>query len=409
MNIIQNNAVLPKGVSLIIIGIIISAGTEILYPYIVAPYETSLFEYEDLWGISLSQNQSFSKELFFEEEVDEIILFVDYEPLWRNLQVEILDENSNVIFKEEISRQKFVKTFFSPEPNSSYEFRITNLDRFYVEIWDLGYENYFPEKSDYVAPDDEWYSYLAVVVFLLGISIVIIGVVLFYKGKQKNKIYQTNASGERLHNALSIFKEVVLNPKNAFSEIGANGNYYFLPSLGIFLGTFFFAGIIAVFIMSGFAEESKRIDSDVIYSLTITSIFSSLFSYFIFYFVLYYLGKRLGGVSNFKGIFSALQYAVFPAILSGLLFMVYFVSSYEVDIFRFEDQVYANPIFYGIITPISIWSLILFVLAVRECNKFSLLKSIGILILASIIVYIISAILQFIVMFGTLNSMMTNI
>ena len=211
MNIIQTNIMLPRGIFLVIIGIIIAGGSELLYPYFVAPYETSLIEYDELWGVPLFQDRTYSKDIVFEDEVNEILFFVDYEPLSKTLLVEVLDKDSKTVFQEEISEKKFVTKPFSPQPNSSYELKITNLDRFYVDIWDLGYENYFPEKTDYVVPDDEWYSYLAVAVFLLGVSLAIIGGILFFKERQKIKLSHLSASKKKLENThVNIIIQVLL-------------------------------------------------------------------------------------------------------------------------------------------------------------------------------------------------------
>jgi len=203
--------VLPKGISLVIIGIVIAAGTELISPYATAPFQTSLFDYEDIWSTTLFRNDSFSKPLIFEEDVNEILFFVDYDPLSAHMRLEVLGKDSKVVYGEEIFQSAFVKTPFLPEQDSSYDLRITNLDRTYVDIYDLGYVNYQPEKSEYIVPLDEWYTWVELGVFLFGIALAIIGGILFFKKRQKNKISQMSASELKIQNTrVNIIVQVLL-------------------------------------------------------------------------------------------------------------------------------------------------------------------------------------------------------
>ena len=62
-----------------------------------------------------------------------------------------------------------------------------------------------------MVPDDEWYSYLAVAVFLLGVSLAIIGGILFFKERQKIKLSHLSASKKKLENThVNIIIQVLL-------------------------------------------------------------------------------------------------------------------------------------------------------------------------------------------------------
>jgi len=250
MNIIQFNIMLPKGISLVIIGIAIAAGTEIISPYATAPFQTSLFDYEDIWSTPLFQNDSVSKPLIFEEDVNEILFFVDYDPLSAHMRLEVVGKDSKVVYEEEIFQSAFVQTPFLPEQNSSYDLRITNLDRIFVDIYDLGYVNYQPEKSEYIVPLDEWYTNLALAVFIFGIALAIVGGILFFKKRQKNKISQMSSSEIKIREArVNIVVQVLLC---IIVPILALAAFYRIHKLGkgifIVLGSFAFSITLQMFL-----------------------------------------------------------------------------------------------------------------------------------------------------------------
>ena len=122
---------------------------------------------------------------------------------------------------------------------------------------------------------------------------------------------------------LNVILRVIAAPNSAFAQIRDNEEKYFVSSIVIFL----FASVISLLVMIPFlmmplddayyeSFEENDIDVDIpadwvdaILFVGI-SIISGIISNVLFYFI----GKKLGGNTNWKKVFSVLFYAYVPVI-----------------------------------------------------------------------------------------------
>jgi len=117
---------------------------------------------------------------------------------------------------------------------------------------------------------------------------------------------------------LNVFLQVITAPNSAFAQIRDNEERYFASSIGVFLiASVIGLLVIAPFVMmplddayyETFEENDIDVDiptsgSDIVLFVGI-SIITGIISNVLFYFI----GKKLGGNTNWKKVFSVMFYA----------------------------------------------------------------------------------------------------
>lgn len=216
---------------------------------------------------------------------------------------------------------------------------------------------------------------------------------------------------------LGLILRVITSPNSAFSQIRDSQEKYFAQSIGLLLlssalGVF----IVLTFVMMPlddayfeYIENSGNMNSiptdgtDVIVSVGL-SIFTGLISAVLFFFI----GKKLGGNSNWKTVFSVLLHTHVVAIpmiivLSILIFFMWssltsiepnYLLAPEVD----DEEIWSSllPLFgylaLVVIAAIgfSVWLLIITIKAVKTVHGFGTGKAFGVVILVGIITIIVT-------------------
>ena len=189
-----------------------------------------------------------------------------------------------------------------------------------------------------------------------------------------------------------VFK-VIKNPNNTFREIYQNADNYFKTSIIILVLSSFFT---VTFTFNGISEFSTNelgyiLDAEIqIINHTV-----NILSGFLFVVLVFFVGKKFGGSKNFRGLFSVLSYSVIPILIGGIIvsiFLYYPPLLESVSGIDSEDPIFPMlfwVLYLGIFFPFSIWSLILSIKAIKIANNFGTWKTIGIIILAMIIMSLI--------------------
>lgn len=110
--------------------------------------------------------------------------------------------------------------------------------------------------------------------------------------------------------------------------------------------------------------------------------------------IIFLIGKKFGGIGNFKKIFAVISHATLPVVIGGIIsFAAFFALSSTipdtVDETDSQFQYFGLAFYFGVIVPFSIWSLIISIKAIKIANGFGTGKALGIILLASIISYVI--------------------
>jgi len=215
----------------------------------------------------------------------------------------------------------------------------------------------------------------------------------------------------------NVILRVITAPNSAFVQIRDNEEKHFVPSIGIFLlASFIGLLVMAPFVMMPLDDayygtfEENDIDvgipvnwSDAIIFVGI-NIISGILSNVLFYFI----GKKLGGNTNWKKVFSVLFYTYVPvipmmAVLSVLVFLMWgsltaIDPSYLVTSDADEEEIFSliGPVlgYVGLMAIVAIgfvvWIFVVSVKAVKTLNGFGTAKAFGLIILVMIISSIIT-------------------
>ena len=211
---------------------------------------------------------------------------------------------------------------------------------------------------------------------------------------------------------------MITAPNSAFSQIRDNEGKYFTSSIGIFL----FASVVGLLVMVPFVMmplddayyetfDENEIDvdipvdwADVILFIGI-SIISGIISNVLFYFI----GKKLGGNTSWKKVFSVLFYAYVPvipmmAVMSVLAFLMWgSLTGIDPSILMTSDAddeeilSLIGPVlgYAGLMAVVAIgfviWIFVVSVKAVKTVNGFGTAKAFGLIIMVMIISSIITA------------------
>lgn len=211
---------------------------------------------------------------------------------------------------------------------------------------------------------------------------------------------------------------MITAPNSAFSQIRDNEGKYFTSSIGIFL----FTSIVGLLVMAPFVMmpldnayyetfDENEIDVDIPVNWTDgilfvgISIVSGIISNVLFYFI----GKKLGGNTSWKKVFSVLFYAYVPVIpmmvvMSVLAFLMWgsltgidpsLLMTHNTD----EEEILSliGPVlgYAGLMAVVAIgfgiWIFVVSVKAVKTVNGFGTAKAFGLIVLVIIISSIITA------------------
>ena len=126
----------------------------------------------------------------------------------------------------------------------------------------------------------------------------------------------------------------------------------------------------------------------------ITSTIFGFLSSIVLIVIVFLIGKKMGGIGNFKKIFVVLSHAILPGVIGRIIATgILFALPYAVSGVPFEEesslQYSGLVIYYGVFIPFAIWSLVLTVVAIKIPNGFRTGKSVGILLLAALISYVV--------------------
>jgi len=217
---------------------------------------------------------------------------------------------------------------------------------------------------------------------------------------------------------LNVFLQVITAPNSAFSQIRDNEEKYFAPSIGVFLiASVIGLLVIAPFVMmplddayyETFEENDIDVDipasgSDIILFVGI-SIITGIISNVLFYFI----GKKLGGNTNWKKVFSVMFYAYVPVIpmmivISGLVFLMWgslvaIDPSYLMAPDANDDEILSliMPVlgYAGLLVLVAIvfvvWIFIVSIKGLKIVSGFSTAKAFGLTILVMIISSLVTA------------------
>lgn len=217
---------------------------------------------------------------------------------------------------------------------------------------------------------------------------------------------------------LNVFLQVITAPNSAFAQIRDNEEKYFAPSIGVFLiASVIGLLVIAPFVMmplddayyETFEENDIDVDipasgSDIILFVGI-SIITGIISNVLFYFI----GKKLGGNTNWKKVFSVMFYAYVPVIpmmivISGLVFLMWgslvaIDPSYLMAPDANDDEILSliMPVlgYAGLLVLVAIvfvvWIFIVSIKGLKIVSGFSTAKAFGLTILVMIISSLVTA------------------
>ena len=215
----------------------------------------------------------------------------------------------------------------------------------------------------------------------------------------------------------NVILRVITAPNSAFAQVRDNEEKYFASSIGIFL----VASIIGLLVMAPFVMmplddayyeifEENNIDVDVptggadVAFFVAVSIVTGIIGNVLFYFI----GKKLGGNTNWKKVFSVMFYAYVPVIpmmiiMSGLVFLMWgslvaIDPSYLMASEANEEEIFSliMPVlgYVGLLMLVGIaffvWIFVVSIKGLKVLNGFSTAKAFGLVILVMIIVSFIT-------------------
>ena len=216
----------------------------------------------------------------------------------------------------------------------------------------------------------------------------------------------------------NVILRVITAPNSAFTQIRDNEEKYFAQSIGLLVFTSILEALMLIpFIMipldeayfEGVDDANFPTDNTDVILFVGINILSGFISAVLFYFI----GKKIGGNTNWKKVFSVIFHTHVPlipmsVILSILLFLMMdsiasIDSSLFIEIDEDEEQILSlvGPIlgYVGLFVIVAIafvaWIFVVSVKAVKTVNGFGTAKALGLIILVMIISSIVTA------LFGT--------
>jgi len=193
---------------------------------------------------------------------------------------------------------------------------------------------------------------------------------------------------------VSVIKDIIIHPKKAFVEITENEKDYFgialiIVGIQVIVGFLEFGSLMSFLIPE---TENKTIG----YQFYL--IISSTFGAFLTAWLVLKISKKLNKTqSNFRRVFSAIQFAYVPSLLLGTPIQVIIIALFSENI-TMENFFSSIPIIAAITIPFTIWSIILWVMACKQSLQLDTTNviAVGILtmIIGAVILYPISILLN---------------
>jgi len=181
----------------------------------------------------------------------------------------------------------------------------------------------------------------------------------------------------------SIIKDIFIRPKKAFIEITDNEKEYFGAAL-IIVGIQVIVGLLEFDnVMSLLVPENESIGSK--YYLIISNVFGP----FLTAWLVLNISKKLNKTqSNFRRVFSAIQFAYVPNLLIGTPIQAIFVALFSENI-SMENFFSTMPLIAAISIPFAIWSIILWIMACKQSLQLNTPDVIAVAILVIIIMAVV--------------------
>ena len=193
---------------------------------------------------------------------------------------------------------------------------------------------------------------------------------------------------QQFYTILGILK----SPNLTLRAICDNEDRYLVSSVIILI----LVSVFSIDMASGPLDESIEsvsqfgiwVSDDPVYWIT-DGIFGLLASVILIT-IIFLIGKKLGGVGSFKKIFVVISHATLPVVIGGIIISAVFfaLSSTTSDTADETDSAfqYVGMVsYYGVMVPLSIWSLIISIKALKIANGFGAGKALGIILLASLV------------------------
>lgn len=197
---------------------------------------------------------------------------------------------------------------------------------------------------------------------------------------------------EQLNTIFGMLK----SPNQSLHEICGNEDQYLVSSVIILI----FASVFSINMASGPLDDTIPsvnqfgiwFSDEPIY--WITDGLLGLLGSIVLIVIIFVLGKKFGGIDNFKKIFAVVSHASLPVVIgSVVIFAIFFALSStmsdSVDETYSEFQYFGMVSYFGVLVPLAIWSLIISIKALKIANSFGTGKAFGILLLATVISYVV--------------------
>ncbi|MCV0412931.1 Yip1 family protein [Nitrosarchaeum sp.] len=184
---------------------------------------------------------------------------------------------------------------------------------------------------------------------------------------------------------VSIIKDIIIHPKKAFVEITENEKEYFGIAL-IIVGIQMLVGLLEFDNIMGFLVSDTE-NKTIVHQFYL--IISSIGGAFLMAWLVLKISKKINKTqSNFKRVFSAIQFALIPGLLIGTPIQVIALSLFSENI-TMENFFSSISIITVINIPFIIWSIILWIMACKQSLQLNTPNVIATAILVMIIMAVV--------------------
>lgn len=183
----------------------------------------------------------------------------------------------------------------------------------------------------------------------------------------------------------SVFRDIFIHPKRAFVEITENEKEYFGVAL-IILGVQVIVALLEFESVMSFLVPETEDKTIGYYSYLIIS---ALFSAFIGAWLMLKVSEKLNkSKSNFKRVFSAIQFTYLPILLLSTPIQAITIAFFSENI-SVENFVSSISLIAVINIPFAIWGIVLWIMACKQSLQIDTANAIAISILVLIIMAVI--------------------
>ena len=214
---------------------------------------------------------------------------------------------------------------------------------------------------------------------------------------------------------LNVILRVIISPNSAFAQIRDNEEKYFAQSIGLLIvSSVLSAFVILPFVMipldEAYFEGVDDVDLPTEDANLVLVMAVGFLKGIVSFVTLYFIGKKLGGNTNWKKVFSVIFHTYVPVIpmmiiISVLVFLMWgslaeISPSYLMSPDADEEQVLSviGPMLaYAILIAVfaivfMVWIIVISVKAIKVVNGFDTGKAFGLLILVMIIASAVSVV-----------------